>query len=121
LVIEDNPMNLELVTDVLEASGFAVLRANDAREGIGLAREQRPDLVLMDLGLPDMDGMSATRALKADPATCSIRIIALTARAMKGDEEMAFQAGCDGYLTKPIEVRTFADTVASFLSETPAR
>jgi CheY-like chemotaxis protein len=116
LVIEDNAANLELVTDVLEASRFRVTPARTAEEGLRLARELLPDLILMDLSLPGMDGLAATRALKADPATCHLPVIALTAHAMRGDATMASQAGCDGYLIKPIDTRTFAETIASFIS-----
>jgi CheY-like chemotaxis protein len=115
LVIEDNPVNLELVTDVLEASHFRVMPARTAEEGLRLARELMPDLILMDLSLPGMDGLEATRALKADVATRQLPIIALTAHAMRGDEAIALQAGCDGYVTKPIDTRTFPATIASFI------
>ena len=116
LVIEDNVLNLELVTDLLEASDFLVWQARTAEEGIRLAREARPDLVLMDLGLPGMDGLQATRALKTDAATSCVPIIALTAHAMRGDKDVASAAGCDGYLTKPIDTRTFAAKVAQFIT-----
>ena len=113
LVIEDNLLNLELVTDLLEASGHIVCSARTAEEGLRLAHEARPDVVLMDLSLPGMDGLAATRALRADPATGDLPVIALTAYAMKGDEEAALSAGCDGYLAKPINTRTFARRVAA--------
>jgi CheY-like chemotaxis protein len=116
LVIEDNPLNLELVTDLLEAGGFIVWQARTAMDGLCVARAMFPDLVLMDLGLPDMHGLSATQILKSDPATCNLPVIALTAHAMKGDEISALEAGCDGFLTKPIDTRTFAATVRFLLS-----
>ncbi len=116
LVIEDNALNLELVTDVLEANRFRVSSARTAEEGLRLARELLPDLVLMDLSLPGMDGLAATRALKSDPTTRHLPVIALTAHAMRGDQEIALQAGCDGYLSKPIDTRTFAETIASFIT-----
>ena len=116
LVIEDNQLNLELVTDLLEASGFAVIPARTAEEGLDVARQSAPDLVLMDLTLPGMDGLVATRILKADPTTRHLSVVALTARAMKGDEENVMGAGCDGYLTKPIDTRTFARSVSDFLT-----
>lgn len=116
LVIEDNPLNLELVTDLLEACGFTVRQSRTATDGLRAAREMAPDLVLMDFGLPDMHGLSATQILKSDPATRHLPVIALTAHAMKGDEASALQAGCDGFLTKPIDTRTFAATVRYFLS-----
>ena len=101
LVVEDNPLNLELVTDLLEADGFLVSHARTAEEGFRAARELSPDLILMDLSLPGLDGLAATRALRADPATRHLTIVALTAHAMKGDEAIALRAGCDGYLAKP--------------------
>jgi CheY-like chemotaxis protein len=116
LIIEDNPLNLELVTDLLEASGFVVQTAQTAEEGLRLARELLPDLVLMDFGLPGLDGLSATRLLKADPATRQLTVVGLTAHAMKGDEAIALGAGCDGYLTKPIDTRTFIATVTQFIA-----
>lgn len=117
LIIEDNPLNLELASDLLEAAGYIVLRANAAEEGLQLARESRPDLVLMDVSLPGMDGLEATAALKKDPATARIPVVALTAHAMKGDEEKAMSAGCAGYLTKPIDTRAFISTIAAYLKK----
>ena len=115
LVVEDNEMNFELVADLLEANGFIVQQARTAEEGLRLAREDSPDLVLMDFSLPGMDGLCATRVLKADPRTGHLPVIAITAHAMKGDEKIARSAGCDGYLTKPIDTRTFIATVTRFL------
>lgn len=120
LVIEDNPLNLELVTDLLEADGFVVHQARTATDGLRLASEVAPGLVLMDFGLPDMHGLSATQSLKTDPTTRHLPIIALTAHAMKGAECSALQAGCDGFLTKPIDTRTFVATVRTFLSRNNA-
>ena len=116
LVVEDNLLNLELVTDLLETSGFIVCHAHTAEEGLRAARELAPDLILMDLSLPGMDGLAATRTLRDDPATRHLPIIALTAHAMKGDEALALRAGCEGYLTKPIDTRTFAAKVAAFIA-----
>jgi two-component system cell cycle response regulator DivK len=116
LVVEDNPMNLELVTEVLEAAGYAVVPARTAEEGLRLARAERPDLILLDLRLPGMDGFAAVRALKRDPETVGIPAVALTAQAMKGDEETARLAGFDGYVTKPIDTRAFPQTVARLLA-----
>ena len=116
LIIEDNRLNLELATDLLEAKGFNVASAQTAEEGLRLAREILPDLVLMDISLPGMDGLCATKALKADPATRHLTVIGLTAHAMKGDEEIALRAGCDGYLTKPINTRTFVATITDFIA-----
>jgi CheY-like chemotaxis protein len=115
-VVEDHPLNLELVTDLLEAGGFIVCPARTAEESIRAAREMSPDLILMDLSLPGLDGLAATRALRADPASCHLTIIALTAHAMKGDEAIALRAGCDGYLAKPIDTRTFAAKVAAYIA-----
>jgi CheY-like chemotaxis protein len=116
LIIEDNQLNLELATDLLEASGFVVYSAQTAEAGLRLARELLPDLVLMDFSLPGMDGLAATKNLKADPATRHLAVAGLTAYAMKGDEEIALNAGCDGYLTKPIDTRTFVATVTKFIA-----
>jgi len=116
LVIEDNDLNRELVTDLLEANGFIVYQAREAEEGLRLAREYMPDLVLMDLSLPGMDGLAATRALREDPAIQHLTVIALTAHAMKGDDQIALHAGCDGYLTKPIDTRTFAGKIRTFIA-----
>lgn len=121
LVVEDDLLNLELVTDLLEASGFAVCRARTAEEGLQLARETAPNLILMDLSLPGKDGLAATRELKANPATRHLPVIALTAHAMKGDEEVSLIAGCDGYLKKPIDTRTFVATVAGLVASCAPR
>ncbi len=116
LIIEDNPLNLELVTDLLEVNGFVVHSARTAEEGLRRAREVLPDLVLMDFGLPGMDGLAATKKLKADPATRHLTVVGLTSHAMKGDEETARKAGCDGYMTKPIDTRTFVGNLMRFLA-----
>jgi len=121
LVVEDNLLNLELVTDLLEASGFAVSHARTGEEGLRAARELSPALILMDLSLPGLDGLAATRALKADPATRHLTIIALTAHAMRGDDAIALRAGCDGYLSKTIDTRTFAAKVAAFIAAAESR
>ena len=115
LIVEDNPVNMELAADLLEAAGYVVLKATNAEAAIQLAGSNLPDLILMDISLPGMDGLTATQALKNDPATQRLPIIALTAHAMKGDEEKALAAGCAGYLTKPIDTRSFSKKVASFL------
>jgi CheY-like chemotaxis protein len=121
LIIEDNLLNLELASDLLEANGFIVHSARTAEEGLRKAREILPDLVLMDFGLPGMDGLSATKALKSNPVTRCLAVVGLTAHAMKGDEEIALKAGCDGYLTKPIETRTFTDTIRRFIASASER
>jgi CheY-like chemotaxis protein len=115
LIVEDNPMNLELATDLLEAAGYFVIQAGTAEEGIKLARADFPDLILMDIGLPGMDGLEATGVLKQDLATKDIPVIALTAHAMQGDEEKALAAGCAGYITKPVDTRAFSKTVSQFI------
>ncbi len=115
LIVEDNPMNLELATDLLEASGYFVIQARTAEEGIKLARVEFPDLILMDISLPGMDGLEATRNVKQDPTTKDIPVIAMTAHAMKGDKEKALASGCAGYITKPIDTREFPKAVARFI------
>jgi CheY-like chemotaxis protein len=120
LIIEDNLLNLELATDLLEANGFVVASAQTAEDGLRRAHELLPDLVLMDFSLPGMDGLTATKNLKADPATCHLIVVGLTANAMKGDEESARAAGCDGYLTKPIDTRTFIAAVTQFIASSGA-
>jgi len=116
LIIEDNLLNLELATDLLEANGFEVHSAQTAEVGLRLARSILPDLVLMDFSLPGMDGLTATKNLKHDPATSHLIVVGLTANAMKGDEELALNVGCDGYLTKPIDTRTFATTIRNLIA-----
>lgn len=121
LIIEDNQLNLELITDLLEVNGFAVVSASTAEEGLRMARELAPDLILMDFSLPGMDGLCATKTLKTDPATCQLTIVGLSANAMKGDETSALEAGCEGYLTKPINTRTFIPTITRFLKAADSR
>lgn len=116
LLVEDNPMNKELASDLLEANGYEVICTQTAEDGLRLAKELMPDLILMDISLPGMDGLCATKTLKADPATRHLTIVGLTAHAMKGDKGIALDAGCDGYLTKPINTRTFIDTVKDFIA-----
>ena len=118
LVVEDNPMNLELVRDILTAEGYEVLEAADGATGVAIATLERPALILMDLQLPRLDGLEAARLIRADPRLAGIPIVAVTAHAMKGDDEKARAAGCDGFVTKPIQVREFAATVAAFLKRT---
>lgn len=114
LIIEDNPLNMELATDLLEIAGFSVIQARNAEDGIRLALKARPQIVLMDLSLPGMDGLTAMRRMKANPETRNLPVVALTAHAMKGDEEAALEAGFDGYLQKPVDTRTLALRVASY-------
>ncbi len=115
LVVEDNFLNMELATEVLEASGYVVQQAFTAEEGLAMARSRPPALILMDVSLPGMDGLSATRLLKQDPRLSRVPVIALTAHAMSGDRERMLSAGCDGYLPKPIDTRTLPDSVAGYL------
>lgn len=115
LIIEDNAANMTLATFLLQSAGHSVLRATDAETGLTLARSQQPDLVLMDIQLPGMDGLEATALLKSDESTLGIPVIALTALAMKGDEERIRAAGCDGYIAKPIAYKDFLATIATHL------
>jgi CheY-like chemotaxis protein len=115
LVIEDNPLNLELVRDILIAEGYEVIEAGDGTSGIEIAQLERPDLILMDLQLPGMDGLETTRRIRADRQMASVPILAVTAHAMKGDEQRALAAGCTGFVAKPIRVREFATAVARAL------
>ena len=121
LIIEDNLLNLELTRDLLMANGFVVSSAKTGEEGLRAAQVNLPDLVLMDWGLPGMDGLSTTKELRANPATRHLTVIGLTARAMKGDQEIALQAGCDGYLTKPIDSRTLVQTINHFIESAKLR
>jgi two-component system cell cycle response regulator DivK len=120
LVVEDNPANMTLATFLLKSAGYAVLSAVDAEAGLALARTEQPDLVLMDIQLPGMDGLQATAVLKGDPETRDIPVIALTALAMKGDEERIRAAGCDGYIAKPLAYREFLATIAARLPKATA-
>jgi CheY-like chemotaxis protein len=116
LVVDDNPVNLKLVILTLEYAGFAVFAAQDAEAARNwLAGAEPPDLIILDVSLPGMDGLTLTRKLKADPATTDIPIIILTASAMRGDEEAAYTAGANGYITKPIDVGRFPGQLAGFL------
>ncbi len=116
LVIEDNELNMKLVRSLLMMSNYTILEAVDAESGIKLAREKNPDIVLMDIQLPGMDGLAATQILKADG---KITIIALTSHAMEGDEKKVKEAGCDGYITKPIDTRNFLQQVSDYLNKKP--
>jgi two-component system cell cycle response regulator DivK len=116
LVVEDNPANLTLATFLLESAGHTVLSATNAETGLTMARDQQPNLILMDIQLPGMDGLEATVLLKGDNATRDIPVIALTALAMKGDEERIRAAGCDGYIAKPMRYQEFLSAIAAQLS-----
>jgi two-component system cell cycle response regulator DivK len=115
LVVEDNERNLKLLRDVLEYAGYDVRVARTAEDGLTLAAKEPPDLVLMDLQLPGIDGMEALRRLRQNPRTADIPVVAVTAQAMKQDRERVMDAGFNGYVEKPISVRTFPDQVRSFL------
>ncbi len=115
LIVEDHPDNAELIADLLSVHGHTIIFADNGRDGVDMTRAEHPDLVLMDLSLPVMDGFQATKEIKSDLALKAIPIIALTAHAMAGDEHRALAAGCDGYISKPIEVRVFAQRIAGYL------
>src|SRR5450432_1305497 len=116
LIVEDNPANMTLAIFLLQSAGHAVLSATDAGPGLTLARDEHPDLILMDIQLPGMDGLQATMLLKRDAATRAIPVIALTALVMTGDEERIRAAGCDGYIAKPIRYQQVLATIAAQLS-----
>ncbi len=116
LIVEDEPKNLKLVSDLLQRFGYATIEATDGEQGVELAKSNKPDLILMDVQMPKMDGLEATRILKADTTTGNISILALTSYAMKGDEERILQAGCDGYLAKPLDIKELLKMVAEHLS-----
>jgi len=115
LVVEDNEVNQLLTASVLEREGFQVALAGDSTQAMERLRERTPELILMDVQLPGMDGLALTRRLKTNPATAQITIVALTAHAMTGDREQTLAAGCAGYISKPIDTRTFAGQVRAFL------
>jgi CheY-like chemotaxis protein len=116
LVVDDHPTNLKLARVMLAAEGYEVRTAVDADEALAMLESFQPRLILMDLQLPGMDGLTLTRRLKHDPATRGIAILALTSYAMKGDEQKALAAGCDGYVTKPIDTRALPRVIARFLA-----
>lgn len=115
LVVEDNLVNRELVVDLLEAAGYDVEQAEDGTQVLDFVKARRPDLILMDMQLPHVDGVTVTQALKADPATRDIPVIAVSAYAMNGDRERMLQAGCNGYIPKPVDTRRFLPTIATLL------
>jgi two-component system cell cycle response regulator DivK len=117
LVVEDNELNMKLFHDLLEASGYNILQTRNGLEAIDLAREHRPDLILMDIQLPEVSGLEVTKWIKEDDDLRSIPVIAVTAFAMKGDEERIRQGGCEAYLSKPISVATFLSTIKSYLGD----
>ena len=121
LIVDDNPQNLKLAKVILAAEGYEVKTAIDAEDALRILESFRPRLILMDLQLPRMDGLELTRRLRADPARREIIIIALTAYAMKGDDEKAFAAGCDGYMSKPIDIDALPRVVAEHLARGASR
>lgn len=119
LIVEDNPTNMTLAIFLLQSAGHTVLTATDAEAGLTLARDDQPDLILMDIRLPGMDGLEATALLKRESATRAIPVIALTALAMKGDEARIRAAGCDGYVAKPLAYRDFLAVISAQLVTAP--
>jgi two-component system cell cycle response regulator DivK len=115
LLVEDNPVNRRLAVFLLRSQGYQVVEATSAKEAFEVLQRQHPDLIVMDIQLPGMDGLEVTRKLKAQPATASIPVVAVTSYAMKGDREKALAAGCAGYVTKPIDKNTFIQEVAARL------
>jgi CheY-like chemotaxis protein len=115
LLVEDNEMNRDMLSRRLERRGFAIVMAMDGQQGVDMARSEKPDLILMDMSLPVMDGWTATQAIKADADLAKIPVIALTAHAMAGDREKAMAAGCDDYDTKPIELPRLLEKIGKFL------
>jgi two-component system cell cycle response regulator DivK len=116
LVVEDNDLNMKLFHDLLEAQGYKVLQTRDGMEALKIAREHVPDLILMDIQLPEVSGLEVTKWLKEDESLRTIPVIAVTAFAMKGDEEKIREGGCEAYIAKPISVTNFLETVAKYLN-----
>jgi len=117
LIVEDNEMNRDMLSRRLERRGFTIVMAVDGQQGVEMTRSERPDLILMDMSLPVMDGWAATQAIKADAELAKIPVIALTAHAMAGDREKAMAAGCDDYDTKPIELPRLLEKIGKFLPD----
>ena len=116
LIVEDEPRNLKLLRDLLQRFGYEILEALDGEQGVKLAGEKIPNLILMDIMMPKMDGLEATRIIKADIKTKHIPVIALTSYAMKGDREKTIEAGCDGYIAKPIDIKEVLKTIETYLT-----
>ena len=116
LIVEDEPKNLTLLRDLLQVSGYETIEATNGKQVVELARSQKPALILMDIMMPEMDGLEATRILKADADTKHIPVLALSSFAMKGDQERILQAGCDGYLAKPFDIKQLLKQMAKYLS-----
>jgi len=117
LIVEDNELNMKLFNDLLEAKGYSIIQTRDGREALELARSHKPDLILMDIQLPEVSGLDVTKWIKEDQETAHIPIIAVTAFAMKGDEERIRQGGCEAYISKPISVSGFIETVQHHLGD----
>jgi two-component system cell cycle response regulator DivK len=115
LIVEDSELNMRLFNDLLEAFGYRTVKTRDGRQAVPLAREHKPDLIVMDIQLPEISGLEITDRLKKDPALKSIPVVAVTAFAMRGDEQKILAAGCDAYLSKPISVTTFLETIRRFI------
>ncbi len=120
LIVEDNALNMRLFSDLLEASGYETLQCVDGGKAVGLALDARPDLIIMDIQLPDVSGLDITRWLKDDERTSDIPVLAVTAFAMRTDEVLVREAGCEGYLSKPIQVRSFLKTVDDLIASEAA-
>ncbi|KAA0970128.1 response regulator [Aureimonas fodinaquatilis] len=117
MIVEDNELNMKLFRDLIEAHGYDTVQTRSGLKAVELARETRPDLILMDIQLPEISGLDVTRTIKADAELKSIPIIAVTAFAMKGDEERIMQGGCEAYISKPISVTRFIETIKQFLGD----
>ncbi|MFM8754008.1 MAG: response regulator [Phenylobacterium sp.] len=115
LIVEDNELNMKLFHDLLDAQGYQTLQTREGLEALTIAREERPDLILMDIQLPEISGLEVTKWLKEDEELCSIPVVAVTAFAMKGDEERIRQGGCEAYIPKPISVSGFLETIRRLL------
>jgi two-component system, cell cycle response regulator DivK len=117
LIVEDNDLNLKLFNDLLEAHGYETVEIRDGLDAVAVVKRHRPDLILMDIQLPEISGLDVTKKLKADKEICDIPVIAVTAFAMKDDEEKIMRAGCQAYISKPISIVSFLDTIRKFLGE----
>ena len=115
LIVEDNELNMKLFHNLLDANGYHTLQTKDGMEALDIAREHKPDLILMDIQLPEVSGLEVTKWLKEDNDLCRIPVVAVTAFAMKGDEEIIREGGCEAYISKPISVANFLETVRKFL------
>lgn len=117
LIVEDNELNMKLFNDLLEAKGYTIIQTRDGMRALDLAREHNPDLILMDIQLPEVSGLDVTRWIKQEDSLASIPVIAVTAFAMKGDEERIRQGGCEAYISKPISVGTFIKTIQHYIGD----